>query len=66
MLPELYPVFHNLVFVSIPDLPYASLQIRHGLCGMGQIMFTNTSCWWDDDVELHDTTEIFFRLRVKT
>jgi len=43
-LPEPYPFFHNLVFVSIRKTSQMqAYKIMHGLWGMGQMMFTNTS-----------------------
>ena len=65
-------VFHNLVFVSSrKDLPDAGLQSpcgrppMHGLWGMGQMMFTKYIVVVDDDVNVHNTSEVLFRLCAK-
>ena len=47
------------------DLPDAGLQIMHGLWGMGQIMFTKYIVAVDDDVDVHNSSEVLFRLCAK-
>ncbi len=56
-------VFHNLVFVSIrKTYPMQAYKIMHGLWGMGQMMFTKYLVVVDDDVDVHDTSAVLFRL----
>jgi 4-hydroxy-3-polyprenylbenzoate decarboxylase len=60
-------VFHNLVFVSIKKTyPMQAYKIMHGLWGMGQMMFTKYIVVVDDDVNVHDTREVLFRLCATT
>ena len=60
-------VFHNLVFVSIKkSYPMQAYKIMHGLWGMGQMMFTKYIVVVDDDVEVHNTSEVLFRLCANT
>jgi 4-hydroxy-3-polyprenylbenzoate decarboxylase len=60
-------VFHNLVFVSIRKAyPMQSFKIMHGLWGMGQMMFTKYIVVVDDDVDVHNTSEVLFRLCANT
>jgi len=60
-------VFHNLVFVSIKKTyPMQAYKIMHGLWGMGQMMFTKYIVVVDDDVDVHDTSEVLFRLCANT
>jgi UbiD family decarboxylase len=56
-------VFHNLVFVSIrKTYPMQAYKTMHGLWGMGQMMFTKYIIVVDDDVDVHNTSEVLFRL----
>ena len=56
-------VFHNLVVVSIKkQFPYHAMKVMHGLWGMGQMMFTKMIVVVDEDVNVHDTREVLFRL----
>ena len=56
-------VFHNLVFVSIrKTYPMQAYKIMHGLWGMGQMMFTKYIVVVDADVDVHNTSEVLFRL----
>ncbi|MGO8679053.1 MAG: UbiD family decarboxylase [Limisphaerales bacterium] len=56
-------VFHNLVFVSIrKTFPMQAYKIMHGLWGMGQMMFTKYIVVVDEDVDVHNTSEVLFRL----
>ncbi len=56
-------VFHNLVVVSIrKTYPMQAYKIMHGLWGMGQMMFTKYLVVVDDDVDVHDTSAVLFRL----
>src|SRR5688572_24042445 len=60
-------VFHNLVFVSIKKTyPMQAYKIMHGLWGMGQMMFTKYLVVVDDDVNVHNTSEVLFRLCANT
>src|ERR1051326_4371963 len=60
-------VFHNLVFVSIKKTyPMQAYKIMHGLWGMGQMMFTKFIVVVDDDVNVHNTSEVLFRLCANT
>jgi 4-hydroxy-3-polyprenylbenzoate decarboxylase len=60
-------VFHNLVFVSIKKTyPMQAYKIMHGLWGMGQMMFTKYMIVVDDDVDVHNTSEVLFRLCANT
>ncbi len=60
-------VFHNLVFVSIKKTyPMQAYKIMHGLWGMGQMMFTKYIVVLDEDVNVHDTSEVLFRLCATT
>jgi 4-hydroxy-3-polyprenylbenzoate decarboxylase len=60
-------VFHNLVFASIKKTyPMQAYKIMHGLWGMGQMTFTKYIIVVDDDVNVHSTSEVLFRLCATT
>ena len=60
-------VFHNLVFVSIrKSYPMQAYKIMHGLWGMGQMMFAKYIVVVDHDVDVHNTSEVLFRLCANT
>ncbi len=60
-------VFHNLVFVSIrKTYPMQAFKIMHGLWGMGQMMFTKYIVVVDDDVDVHNTSDVLFRMCANT
>jgi 4-hydroxy-3-polyprenylbenzoate decarboxylase len=60
-------VFHNLVFVSIKkSYPMQAYKIMHGLWGMGQMMFAKYIIVVDADVDVHNTSEVLFRLCAST
>jgi len=60
-------VFHNLVFVSIKkSYPMQAFNIMHGLWGMGQMMFTKYIVVVDADVDVHNTSEVLFRICANT
>ena len=60
-------VFHNLVFVSIKKTyPMQAYKIMHGLWGMGQMMFTKYIVVVDHDVDVHNTSQVLFRLCAAT
>ena len=60
-------VFHNLVFVSIrKQYPYQAFKVMHGLWGMGQMMFSKYIIVVDEDCDVHNTSEVLFRLCANT
>lgn len=60
-------VFHNAVFVSIrKTYPMQAYKIMHGLWGMGQMMFTKYLIVVDDDVDVHNTSDVLFRICANT
>ena len=60
-------VFHNLVFASIKKTyPMQAYKVMHGLWGMGQMMFTKYIVVVDHDVDVHNTSEVLFRLCANT
>ena len=60
-------VFHNLVFVSIKKTyPMQAYKIMHGLWGMGQMMFTKYIVVVDAGVDVHNTSDVLFRLCANT
>ena len=46
--------------------PMQAYKIMHGLWGMGQMMFTKYIIVVDDDVDVHNTSEVLFRLCANT
>ena len=60
-------VFHNLVFASMKkSYPMQAYKLMHGLWGMGQMMFTKYIVVVDADVNVHNTSEVLFRLCANT
>ena len=60
-------VVHNLVVVSIKKTyPMQAYKVMHGLWGMGQMMFTKYLVVVDDDVDVHNTSDVLFRLCANT
>ncbi len=60
-------VFHNLVFVSIrKQYPWQAYKIMHGLWGMGQMMFSKYIIVVDEDCDVHNTSDVLFRLCANT
>ena len=66
-------VFHNLVFVSIrKTYPMQAPQkcgmwsAECGIWGLWQMMFTKYIIVVDDDVDVHNTSEVLFRLCANT
>src|SRR5437773_2672402 len=60
-------VFHNLVFVSIrKQYPYQAFKVRHGLWGMGQMMFSKYIIVVDEDCDVHNTSDVLFRMCANT
>ena len=60
-------VFHNLVFVSIrKQYAWQAFKIMHGLRGMGQMMFSKYIVVVDEDCDVHNTSEVLFRMCANT
>ncbi|MBV9008035.1 MAG: menaquinone biosynthesis decarboxylase [Verrucomicrobia bacterium] len=60
-------VFHNLVFVSIrKQYAYQAFKVMHGLWGMGQMMFSKYIVVVDEDCDVHNTSDVLFRLCANT
>ncbi len=60
-------VFHNLVFVSIrKQYALQAYKIMHGLWGMGQMMFAKYIVVVDADCDVHNTSEVLFRMCANT
>lgn len=60
-------VFHNLVFVSIrKQYALQAFKIMHGLWGMGQMMFSKYIVVVDEDCDVHNTSEVLFRMCANT
>ncbi|ALJ56359.1 3-octaprenyl-4-hydroxybenzoate carboxy-lyase [Candidatus Xiphinematobacter sp. Idaho Grape] len=60
-------VFHNLLFVSIrKQYAWQAYKIMHGLWGMGQMMFSKYVVIVDEDCDVHNTSEVLFRLCANT
>ena len=56
-------VFHNIAFVSIKKrYPGHAFKVMHALWGLGQAMFTKMIFVFDEDVNIHDTKEVLWRL----
>lgn len=52
-------VFHNLAIVSIKkEYPAQARKVMHALWGLGQMMFTKTLIVVDDDVNVHDLSQV--------
>ena len=60
-------VFHNLVFVSIrKQYAWQAFKIMHGLWGMGQMMFSKYIVVVDEDCDVHNTSDVLFRMCANT
>ncbi|MDQ2868638.1 MAG: menaquinone biosynthesis decarboxylase [Verrucomicrobiota bacterium] len=60
-------VFHNLVFVSIrKQYAYQAFKVMHGLWGMGQMMFSKYIVVVDEDCDVHNTSDVLFRMCANT
>lgn len=56
-------VFHNLVIVSIKkQYPWHARKVMHALWGMGQLMFSKIIIVVDEDVNVHDMSEVGWRV----
>jgi 4-hydroxy-3-polyprenylbenzoate decarboxylase len=52
-------VFHNLAIISIrKEYPSHARKVMHALWGLGQMMFTKTLIIVDDDVNVHDLSQV--------
>jgi 4-hydroxy-3-polyprenylbenzoate decarboxylase len=52
-------VFHNLAIISIKkEYPGQARKVMHALWGLGQMMFTKTLIVVDDDVNVHDLSQV--------
>jgi 4-hydroxy-3-polyprenylbenzoate decarboxylase len=60
-------VFHNLVVVSIrKQYAWQAYKIMHGLWGMGQMMFSKYIIVVDEDCDVHNLSEVMFRVCANT
>src|SRR6476619_3209307 len=60
-------VFHNLVLDSMRERsPYKAFKVMTGLWGMGQMMFSKYIVVVDEDCDVHNTSEVLFRLCANT
>lgn len=56
-------VFHNLAFVSIEkSYPGQAQKVMHAIWGLGQLMFTKIIVIFDASVDVHDMSEVLWRL----
>ncbi len=56
-------VFHNLVIVSIKkDYPWQARKVMHALWGMGQMMFSKIIVVVDEDVDVHNLSDVMWRV----
>src|SRR5207249_1166299 len=76
---EDYPVFHLTAITHRRDAaypttivgirkqyPYQAFKVMHGLWGMGQMMFSKYIVAVDEDCDVHNTSEVLFRLCANT
>ena len=55
--------FHNLAIVSIKKrYPNHAYKVMHALWGLGQLMFSKVIIVVDDDVDVHNTSEVIWRV----
>jgi len=56
-------LFINVAIVSIRKAyPYHARKVMHALWGLGQLMFTRYIIVVDDDVDVHDRSEVLYRI----
>lgn len=56
-------VFHNILFISIDKkYPMHAHKIMNYIWGTGQLMFTKMIVVLDKDIDIHNTSEVLFRL----
>ena len=58
--------FNEWVLKPSDSLPMQAYKIMHDLWGMGPMMFTKFIVVVDDDMEVHNTSEVLFRLCANT
>jgi 4-hydroxy-3-polyprenylbenzoate decarboxylase len=55
--------FHNLAIVSIKKrYPNHAYKVMHALWGLGQLMFSKVIIVVDDDVDVHNISEVIWRV----
>lgn len=55
--------FHNLAIVSIKKrYPHHAYKVMHALWGLGQLMFSKVIIVVDDDVDVHNLSEVIWRV----
>ena len=55
--------FHNLAIVSIKKrFPNHAYKVMHALWGLGQLMFSKAIIVVDDDVDVHNLSEVLWRV----
>ncbi len=55
--------FHNLAIVSINKrYPHHAYKVMHALWGLGQLMFSKVIIVVDDDVDVHNWSEVVWRM----
>ena len=55
--------FHNLAIVSIKKrYPNHAYKVMHALWGLGQLMFSKVIVVLDDDVDVHNMSEVIWRV----
>ncbi|MFQ5645833.1 MAG: menaquinone biosynthesis decarboxylase [bacterium] len=56
-------VFHNLAIVSIrKQYPHQARKLMHSMWGLGQLIFTKMIVVVDDDVDVHNLSDVLFHL----
>lgn len=56
-------LFHNMAIISInKQYPHQAKKVMHSLWGLGQLIFTKIVVVVDADVNVHDLSEILFRM----
>jgi len=59
----LFGVFHNWAFVSIcKRQPFDAHKVMHALWGLGQMKYTKYLVVVDENVNVHDADEVFWRM----
>jgi 4-hydroxy-3-polyprenylbenzoate decarboxylase len=59
----MFGVFHNWAFVSIRKRqPYDAHKVMHALWGLGQMKYTKYLVVVDENVNVHDPQEVFWRM----
>ena len=59
----MFGVFHNWAFVSIrKTYPQQARKVMHALWGLGQLMYTKYLVVVDENVNVHDTEEVLWRV----